>query len=178
MLWGAFVAYCIFLLWALYFSRSHRQGYTAGEYISAFSNFIPFHTILHYIRIAFLDNPEFVALSLWNIAGNLLMLFPLGVLLPCLFFKLDRLWKVALVVTFTVVLIETCQFVFRVGVVDVDDLILNLSGAVIGYSLLKIPPLARALRKIDILPPERKAKSALGAEKKSKKGGATSNESF
>lgn len=158
LLWVVFAVYCAGLLWMLYFSRDYRHGYSFSEYISAFSNFIPFHTIFHYLRIAFLGSLEFIWLCIWNLMGNLVMLFPLGILLPCLFRRLDRLWKVVIVVTVTVILIELAQLIFRVGVVDIDDLILNLSGAMIGYAVLKIPPLARVLRKTDLLPPRRFSK--------------------
>lgn len=153
-----FAVYCAGLLWMLYFSRDYRHGYSFSEYISAFSNFIPFHTIFHYLRIAFLGSLEFIWLCIWNLMGNLVMLFPLGILLPCLFGRLDRLWRVVIVVTVTVIHIELAQLIFRVGVVDIDDLILNLSGAMIGYAVLRIPPLARVLRKIDLLPPRRFSK--------------------
>lgn len=154
-LWALFAIYCGVLLWMLFISRSYRHGYSFSEYLSIYSNFIPFDTILHYAWISTLGSLEFFWLSVWNIMGNLFMLFPLGVMLPCVFPRLDRLWKIVLVVTGTVVLIELAQLIFRVGVVDIDDLILNLSGAMIGYATLKIPPLCRALRAIDILPPKR-----------------------
>lgn len=167
VLWVIFTAYCAALLWMLYFSRSYRHGYSINEYIREFSNFIPFHTVVHYLRIAALGSAEFVGLFLWNIGGNLIMLLPLGALLPCLFFKLDRLWKIALSVTGTVILIELAQLIFRVGVVDIDDLILNLAGAMIGYALLKIPALSGALRAADILPPRREKQD--GRREKDKK---------
>ena len=56
----------------------------------------------------------------------------------------------------------------RVGVVDIDDLILNLSGAMIGYAILKIPPISRGLRAIGALP-QKEEKTAKKAEKKEDK---------
>lgn len=172
VLWGVFAIYCGVLVWMLFLSRSFRRGYSFSEYINAFSNFIPFNTVFHYAKIATLGSLEFIKLSLWNVMGNLVMLLPLGIFIPCLFRGIDRLWKVVITVTGVVVLIELAQLLFRVGVIDVDDLILNLSGAMIGYSLLKIPPISRALRAIDILPPQRirekKSKKAKEIEKTEK----------
>ena len=168
VLWGLFVVYCGILVWMLYLSRDYRGGYTFGEYISRFSNFIPFKTVFHYAKIASTGSLEFIGLFLWNIMGNLVMLLPLGAVLPCLFRRIDRFWKVVITVTITVILIELAQLILRVGVVDIDDLILNLSGAMIGYAILKIPPIARGLRAIGALP-ERDEKVAEKTEEKEEK---------
>jgi glycopeptide antibiotics resistance protein len=100
--------------------------------------------------------------------GNLVMLLPLGAVLPCLFRCIDRFWKVVITVTVTIILIELAQLILRVGVIDIDDLILNLSGAMIGYAILKIPPIARGLRAIGALP-ERDEKAAEKTEEKEEK---------
>ena len=165
VLWGLFAVYCGVLLWMLYLSRDYRGGYTFGEYISRFSNFIPFNTVVHYAKIAATGSFEFIGLFLWNIMGNLVMLLPLGAVLPCLFRRIDRFWKVVITVTVTVILIELAQLILRVGVVDIDDLILNLSGAMIGYAILKIPPVAKGLRAIGALP-QRQEKTAEKTEEK------------
>jgi glycopeptide antibiotics resistance protein len=168
VLWGLFVVYCGILVWMLYLSRDYRGGYTFGEYISRFSNFIPFKTVFHYAKIASTGSLEFIGLFLWNIMGNLVMLLPLGAVLPCLFRRIDRFWKVVITVTVTIILIELAQLILRVGVIDIDDLILNLSGAMIGYAILKIPPIARGLRAIGALP-ERDEKVAEKTEEKEEK---------
>jgi glycopeptide antibiotics resistance protein len=152
----------------LYLSRDYRGGYTFGEYISRFSNFIPFKTVVHYAKIASTGSLEFIGLFLWNIMGNLVMLLPLGAVLPCLFRRIDRFWKVVITVTVTIILIELAQLILRVGVIDIDDLILNLSGAMIGYAILKIPPIARGLRSIGALP-ERDEKASEKTEEKEEK---------
>ena len=167
VLWSLFAIYCGILLWMLYLGRDFRSGYSFSEYISAFSNFIPFKTVYHYARLAATGSLEFIGLFLWNIMGNLLMLLPLGAVLPCLFKRIDRFWKVVVTVTVTVMLIELGQLVLRVGVIDVDDLILNLSGAMIGYAIIKIPPISRGLVKIGALYPRREK-----AKKKDKEGKA------
>jgi glycopeptide antibiotics resistance protein len=168
VLWGLFVVYCGILVWMLYLSRDYRGGYTFGEYISRFSNFIPFKTVFHYAKIASTCSLEFIGLFLWNIMGNLVMLLPLGAVLPCLFRRIDRFWKVVITVTVTIILIELAQLILRVGVIDIDDLILNLSGAMIGYAILKIPPIARGLRSIGALP-ERDEKASEKTEEKEEK---------
>ena len=50
-----------------------------------------------------------------------------------------------------VVLVEITQFVLRVGIIDVDDVIFNLCGAMIGYGIIKIPFMNKILQQISFL---------------------------
>ena len=49
--------------------------------------------------------------------------------------KLDNFWKVTLTVLGMVVMIEIVQGISRVGSVDIDDVLFNVIGAMIGYDL-------------------------------------------
>lgn len=68
-----------------------------------------------------------------NLAGNILVFMPIGVFLPLS----HSIWRNLFTVTFTGFLtslvIETTQLYFRIGVFDVDDLLLNTIGAFVGY---------------------------------------------
>jgi glycopeptide antibiotics resistance protein len=72
---------------------------------------------------------------------------PMGMLLPCLFKGLDRFWKVTIYVLIMVVAVEVLQFVLRSGVIDIDDVIFNLCGAMIGYGIIKIPFINKLLKR-------------------------------
>lgn len=101
-------------------------------------NLIPFKTVRMYLQGDFPVNPGDVAtMSFANLAGNLLLLAPLGFLLPVLNEK-ARSWKRTLVVgaAFSVVM-ETVQY-FIGRIADVDDVILNSLGALLGYSAWKV----------------------------------------
>lgn len=63
---------------------------------------------------------------------NVIMLMPFGFLLPTLFRDKRRLWKTALSGALFSVLIE-CSQLLNYRSTDVDDVILNTLGAVIGY---------------------------------------------
>ena len=80
---------------------------------------------------------------------------PMGALLPCVFKRLDRFWKVTLCVLIIVVSVEIMQFALRVGIIDVDDVIFNLSGAMIGYGIIKIPFVSKLLRRFYIFDRDR-----------------------
>ena len=98
-------------------------------------NLTPFHTISEFLatlasRDGYLARHAFV-----NLAGNVVMFLPLGVFLPLLFGKLRRYWRFLLVCALAIVLIEAAQALLLVGSADVDDLILNLCGASLGFPL-------------------------------------------
>ena len=50
-----------------------------------------------------------------------------------------------------VVLVEIAQVVLRVGSIDIDDVIFNVGGAMLGYGLIKIPPINKLLVKIHVI---------------------------
>ncbi len=68
-----------------------------------------------------------------NIIGNLLVFFPIGFLLPIWRSKKIGLIKVMGYSFLFSLIIETLQLITRVGVFDVDDLMMNTLGAVLGW---------------------------------------------
>jgi glycopeptide antibiotics resistance protein len=77
-----------------------------------------------------------------NITGNILLFLPLGILLPLLSVKLNSFRKIFLVALFFSSSIEIIQWFSRqVGIyrsVDVDDVILNVLGSIIGFLILRL----------------------------------------
>ncbi len=76
-------------------------------------------------------------LSLEGIILNILLFIPFGYLLPLIWSKADRWWKVTLLGFSISLIIELLQLFTRLGYADVDDLINNTVGALIGYVLYK-----------------------------------------
>lgn len=80
-----------------------------------------------------------------NLLGNIIMFVPLGIMLPLLLRK-RNLPRILLTATLATVSIELMQFLigvlvgFHYRVVSVDDVILNLIGAVLGFFICKIIP--------------------------------------
>ena len=76
--------------------------------------------------------------SLQNIIGNLLLFLPLGVFLPMVL-GIRSFFKVLLIAAALSTGIEFCQYILRnfriFRSVDVDDIILNTTGAVLGLAL-------------------------------------------
>lgn len=73
--------------------------------------------------------------GLEGIVLNIMLFIPFGYLLPQIWYKADRLWKVALTGFLVSLFIEILQLVTRLGYADVDDLINNTLGAAIGSGL-------------------------------------------
>jgi glycopeptide antibiotics resistance protein len=76
-----------------------------------------------------------------NIIGNFLLFFPAGILLPMLFKKADSLKRLAWIFFLSSFLIELMQFLLRlVGnyrFVDIDDIIMNVTGGLLGFFMYK-----------------------------------------
>lgn len=148
ILWTIFIIYCFVLVYVLFLSRGTRDGFTFAEYMRRFTNFIPFKTIVEYVQ-RYIDG--YRNLSVLNLLGNFVLFMPMGVLLPCVIRKLDRFWKVTLTVLGMVVMVEIVQGILRVGSVDIDDVIFNVVGAMIGYGLIRLPFIYNFFKKINLI---------------------------
>ena len=92
------------------------------------ANFIPFKTIKMYIR--YYDLPGLRSFA--NLFGNVLIFIPMGILMPMAHKSSKNIW-IMLLNTFVFVLgIEVFQLFSAFGAFDVDDIILNCFGVLIG----------------------------------------------
>ena len=73
-----------------------------------------------------------------QIVGNLIMLLPLGIYLPLLYRRLNNFAWFLLVSLVVAIAIEFLQLATKFRSADVDDVILNTSGAVAGFILYKV----------------------------------------
>ncbi|MBS6719803.1 MAG: VanZ family protein [Peptoniphilus harei] len=93
-------------------------------------NLVPFRTIRNYIKYSgFLH-------TMINIFGNIIIFVPFGILLAEIFPKTRNILKMLGITFATSFFVEFIQF-FIGRSVDIDDLILNLLGSVIGYFIWK-----------------------------------------
>ena len=95
-------------------------------------NLIPFHTLRIY-----LDN---LGSLFWmrNLFGNLGLLFPLGLLGPIVLPGLGRWWRLALVATLYSATIEFIQLFVPDRSADIDDVIVNVTGALLGFAVWRL----------------------------------------
>jgi glycopeptide antibiotics resistance protein len=123
------LAYLTFLAWRMFFyayANYHRVQNSKIEY-----NLMPFKTIL-----SLLGNYDKYSLTFWiyNLLGNVVVFIPLGVLLMMVL-KQGNIKNTLGISFLIIVLAESIQLVTRLGVFDVDDIILNLLGCLIGYAI-------------------------------------------
>ena len=73
-----------------------------------------------------------------QVIGNLVMLLPLGIYIPLLFPRLAGFFKVCIICLSVSVSIELMQLITNARSTDIDDVILNTSGAIVGYIIYKV----------------------------------------
>ena len=94
-------------------------------------NLIPLASIIEFAKIILEGN---FTKGFNNIIGNIFIFAPLGYFLPLLFNKCKKINTVILVGFIISFLFETCQYMLYLGSADIDDIILNLIGTVIGFA--------------------------------------------
>lgn len=114
------LAYCLFL--ADIFGRTidHQYAY----------NLIPFLEIKRFLMYSKLIGMKYVLI---NLLGNVFCFSPFGFYLPFRKRKFRKAWRICLTGFLVSFFIEVVQLVTRSGSFDVDDLILNTFGCMIGY---------------------------------------------
>ena len=139
-----------FTLGSTYFYRPSSFAFANQDefafYLKQRTNFIPFYTIKNAFANALESHSYYYLLV--NVGGNILALMPMGLFLPILFKEQRRPVIFIITVTLIVALIECMQMLFLMGSCDVDDLILNVLGAVIMFLLMKISYIRKLTNKI------------------------------
>ena len=88
--------------------------------------------------------------ALRNLLGNTAMFVPLGIVWPCVFRELDTHKKVIAAGVGCSLLIEILQLPFFDRVSDIDDLILNSAGFLMGYGIYLLVKAIRRRRKASV----------------------------
>lgn len=135
-----FILYLMLLITLTLFDSSWgRNGFAIKDfkvYIKQSVNLVPFKTIINYIK-------EFNSMYstrqiMFNLLGNICAFMPMALFLPLLFKKQSKFKNFIITMIIIILGIESLQLITTSGRFDIDDLILNLFGAVIMYLLLNI----------------------------------------
>ena len=125
----AFVLYVLLMLYLLFFQRSGGVSEI---------NLIPFRTIREF-WITLVQGfgtkwgeSLFIG-SLINLGGNILMFVPLGLFPPLMWKALRGFARDMALCAVLIIAVEATQFATGLGCADIDDLILNMLGAAIGW---------------------------------------------
>ncbi|WP_302626666.1 VanZ family protein [uncultured Eubacterium sp.] len=136
-----FVIYMILLFMVLILkfptgmiSESVQAWIGGGEIIRLKPQFVPFGTIIPYIEQAHELSDWFVK----NLACNIIMFMPYGFLYPIVTRKQDCLLiRTVCSACLLSAGIEITQYITAFGCCDIDDVILNTLGAVIGFGIYR-----------------------------------------
>ncbi|MEV5029778.1 VanZ family protein [Paenibacillus sp. LPE1-1-1.1] len=120
--------YALVMCWLLFYrNRYFGEGYSY--------NLVPFFTIKKYI--VYHDHFNF---DIWfkNLFGNIVLFMPIGLFLPLLNKKYSRGIVLAAASILLITIVELTQMLTRVGSFDIDDIILNTLGALLGLMITKV----------------------------------------
>ena len=84
---------------------------------------------------------------LLNVIGNAAMFVPSGIVLPIVYKRLNTFWKVLLTGIGMSLCIELIQLPFSARATDIDDLILNTIGVIVGYGIVALIRCARKIKR-------------------------------
>lgn len=123
-----FVLYILALIYFLFFAESYgRAPETDRQYRY---NLILFQEIRRFWN--YRETLGMTACFL-NICGNIIGFMPFGFILPVMHRNMNRFLLVTFLGFALSLLVECIQLVCKVGSFDVDDLLLNTIGAMLGY---------------------------------------------
>ena len=135
---AGFAAYILLMLWLLFI---RHRGIPAEDYWTQLSgriNLVPFSSMGSMLR-ALWHNPYPGVLwtVVYNIGGNIVMFVPLGFFLRALVVKCRKFWRCMGAVAVIMTCVELCQLFTLRGFCEIDDLMLNLLGAAMGWTAAK-----------------------------------------
>ena len=120
-----FVVYIVILIYLLFLEREIDPEVGV--------NYEPFYSFKMFYPLLKSDYMPYRYLAFENLFGNILMFIPMGFYLPSLFKKQKKFFVMLLTVICISTSIECIQFFTKLGTTDIDDIILNVLGAIIGY---------------------------------------------
>lgn len=134
-------SYLVILGWVLFFQigTTDRDSY----FVNPDDHFLPFSSTYNMLKNAFTyrftpQGGQFQKIFLINVLGNLVLLLPWGFLAPLVFKKLNNFLKIALSGFCISFAAEVTQYIFSLGIFDIDDLMFNTVGAVVGFYVLVV----------------------------------------
>lgn len=132
--WILFILYIIFLLSTIVYTKL-TTGAIYPE-LNIKSNLVPFTSIIETITLLLTKTQGFYYIFDYLIL-DIILFIPLGLFLPILFPKTKKIKNFILICLTISIIKELFQLLLNVGMFNIDDIILNLSGAIISYTIFK-----------------------------------------
>lgn len=156
-IWITFIIYVAYLMFLLFFDREYNRGLYPisnpsldfATYFKLKTNFIPFKTITAYIK-GWVYGRVYTNSLATNIIGNLIAFSPFGIFIPLLSKRLRSFWRFCLFILLVLSAVEAAQLLLMAGSCDIDDIILNYTGACVLYHFMQIKPIKSYFLKVGI----------------------------
>lgn len=127
-----FYLYIVMLSYFLFFSEHYGRDYVMEGYRYNLQFFKEIERFIQYREK--LGFETFVV----NILGNVLAFAPFGFLLPLIHKRYRRFFKIMFLSILFSLTVEAIQLYLKVGIFDVDDILLNTTGGLLGYIVFTI----------------------------------------
>lgn len=127
-----FIIYISVLIYFVFFSDRYGRLEGYSEYRYNLTPFMEIHRYLEYSDYFTWEN------LITNLVGNILVFSPMGILIPIFMKRRVGILYIGGASFLLSFFIETVQLVFKIGVFDVDDLMMNTAGGLIGYLVYRI----------------------------------------
>lgn len=126
-----FILYLGVLAYFLFFSEAYGRGDKRDVFRYNLTPFFEIWRFSHYRELV--GSQSFLV----NVYGNILAFVPFGFFLPIVFRSVDKGILPVICGFLFSLMVETIQLVSKVGIFDVDDLILNTAGVLAGFLVFR-----------------------------------------
>lgn len=139
-LWFVFILYCALMLWLLFDRPTDIvPGIPYEDLLLRNVNLKPLFTIRNYLYVVIHRSNDAVLMHcIINLLGNVLLFIPAGWMMPMLWKKLRKFFRFFIISIAVIFIVEVVQLFTLRGCFDVDDILLNVSGMLLGFILYHI----------------------------------------
>ncbi|QQK08509.1 VanZ family protein [Miniphocaeibacter halophilus] len=148
-----FIQYLLILIIAIFLKKGMGLFYDTDDfvlYIKNNYNLKPFAIIKYYI-LGFNNKVLSFSNMFYNIFGNLIIFMPFGFFIYILFDNMKEFKNYFITMSIIIIFIEIMQVLTMTGFMDIDDYILNITGAIITYLFLNNKTIKNILKKFYII---------------------------
>lgn len=140
-MWFVFIVYLLILFYLVFAAPEYGRQISRKSY-----NLVPLKTIRNYFKYRSIVGNQVFYTNIW---GNIVVFIPFGWLWSYLQEKrfLNSFLNTFMIALGVTVFIELAQYAFSVGSLDVDDILLNVLGALLGWCLYWIYRMFIVLKK-------------------------------
>ena len=123
-----FIIYLLMLIYLMFNGKS--KEFIGSNTLVETKNIVPFKTILYYLLNISSNN---IDILITNTLGKIAIYIPLGVLIPIVARKKNNIKSITIITIIVTIIIQIIRLVFRLGIADIDNVILFTLGSIIGF---------------------------------------------